>query len=311
MNYAISVLLVLNFFVSCTPVFAQDMPFTGVNPRGLVAGEFATTGGKSPYEESKLQLNVPVIKGEKSTWLATARGNLISLDDTMIIADRGYEIPKDFGGADVGFAASFPGEKVNRGFSASVGTTGRSLLDDDNSRVYSATYFSDWKAANGNSWYFFVSYSNNRTVFNNIPLPGVAYGINRETFRFMAGFPFVFVWWAPKPWMFTASASPFHTGVEGAYLLHGPWQFAAGGSWQPRSFQNLAPDINDERLLFDKKEWTIGPRMSFGPANSLSLMYVYQFDRRFFIGKSLTERNSTATELADAGGLQLKFRASF
>lgn len=307
----ISLTALLLLLQTCNPVFAQDFPVLGANPKGLIAGEFSSTGGKSPYEESKLQLNVPFYKGEKNTWFATGRGNLVSLDETLIIADRGYEIPKDFGGADFGFGASFPGEKVNRGFTASVGSTGRSLFDHENARVFSATYFSDWKTQSGNSLYFFLSYSNNRTVFNNIPLPGFAYGIQRETFRLMAGLPFAFVWWMPRPWMMTASASPFHSGAELAYLIGPIWQFAAGGSWQPRSFQNLAPDVDDERLLFDKKEWTVGPRVSFGPAHSASLMYVYQFDRRFFIGESLNDRHSTATELADAGGVQFKFKTSF
>jgi hypothetical protein len=286
---------------------AQEMPFSAASGRTSLALEYTDTN----LTETRLQAAVPVYKSERSVWSVSARGQAYSLGETLVIADRNFSIPKDFGGAELGFGASFPREGGTRGFNASLGTTGRRLFEAENSRVISLTYFSEWKTAPDTSWYFFLSYSNNRTTFNNIPLPGFAYGIQRESLRFMAGFPFVFLSWMPRPWFLNMALSPFSSGVDAAYSVHGPWQATASVSWQPRSFQNLAPNVDGERLMFDRKEAAAGVRAAFGPLHAVTLAYVYQFDREFFIGKSMLEKKSGAAALEDSGGIQLKVRTAF
>lgn len=297
--------------LACVSVLAQDMSFLWSGRKTSIALEHSNTDGGTHLTENRLQFAVPVFKSEKSVWNVSLKGQHVHLGETLQIADRALDIPKDFGSGEVGFGANFPSEKVNRGFNASIGTTGRQLFNSENSRVVSLTYFSEWKTLTKNSWYFFLSYSNNRTTLNNIPLPGFAYGVKGENYNWLVGFPFVFFNWRPMPWIWTIFSSPFTSFTDVAYVVSGPWQVMTGLAWQPRSYQNIAPDVDDERLLFEKKEWTIGGRMAFGPFHSASLAYVYQFDRRFFVGESITERNSTATNLPDAGGVQLKLQTSF
>lgn len=290
---------------------AQELPYLGATGRTVVSFEHSRTDEGVSLTETRAQAAIPFYKTEHSTWSASFKAYDLVLGDTLHLADRQFEIPKHFGGADIGLGANFQGDKRTQGFSASVGSTGRQLLDSSNSRAVSLVYFHEWKVAEDRSWHLVVNYSNNRANFNNIPLPGFAYSIQRPGLRLMAGLPFAFVFWMPRPWIVNAGVSPFGANAEGGYLISGPWQAMTGFSWQPRSFQNLAPNVNNERLLFDKKEWMAGLRAGFGPMNSISLAYVYQYDRRFFIGKGLSNRRSDAANLEDAGGVQLRFRASF
>ncbi len=287
------------------------MAFMGASGKTSVAAEYSNTDNGVSLTETRLQGAVPVFKSEKSIWSVTARGQALALGETLRIADRNLDIPKDFGSAEMGLAASFPRESGTRGFTASFGTTGRRLFDSANSRVITLNYFSDWKTSERTSWSFFLSYSNNRTFFNNVPLPGFAYAYQRESFRIMAGLPFAFISWMPRPWLLNAALSPFSSGADLGYMISGPWQAMASFNWAPRSFQNLVPDVDDERLMFDKKETALGVRAGFGPMHSVSLAYVYQFDRRFYVGQSLSSRSSTAADLDDSGGIQFKMRTAF
>jgi hypothetical protein len=290
-------------------VSAQEMPFAGGRPDlTSIQGEASSTPS---LEESRASVSVPVFKGERTIWSAQMRGSALTLDRTRTIADRSFEIPKQFGEASLGGAVLVRGEELNQGGNLSVGSSGRSLWDEENSRFVSANYFAQWKYPEGKSIYFFMSYSNNRSRFNNIPLPGVAYGEERETLRWMVGFPFAFANWTPGPWRINAFGSPFGASAQAGYVLHGPWQGFASWGWSPRAFQNLAPDIDHERLLYEKKEWSLGAAYSPAPPISVSVAYLYQYDRRIFIGESASRRASSSSLIRDEGGVQIKARFAF
>ncbi|NJL25344.1 MAG: hypothetical protein HC902_09305 [Calothrix sp. SM1_5_4] len=166
--------------------------------------------------------------------------------------DTGQKLPKDFGGADLGFNGFFKAESgVDRGFTATIGSTGRRLFDNDNSRAVNLTYFSQWKLENGDSWHFFMTYSNNRTSFNGIPLPGLAYTVSRENYRLMLGFPFITANYNANPVSVNAFLSPFAAGLDAGYAIHGPLQTMTSIGWFPRSYQNIVPP--EDRLIFEKK----------------------------------------------------------
>lgn len=297
------------FLTLILQVSAQEMPFAGGRPDLIsVNGEFAATPS---LEESRAGFSVPVYKGERAIWSVQARGSALSLDHTRVIADRAFTIPKQFGEASIGGAVLIKGDERNQGGNVSVGSSGRQLLNQANSRFVSTTYFHQWKYPEGKSIYFFLSYSNNRSRFNNIPLPGIAYGVERAELRWMVGFPFASINWSPGLWRLNAMGSPFGAHAQAGYAFREPWQAFTSWGWAPRAYQNLAPDLDDERLLFEKKEWSTGIAFAPAPPLSISAAYVYQYDRRFFIGKSASDRTSSATMISDEGGAQIKVRWSF
>ncbi len=286
---------------------AQEWPFLNSGKATSLNSDIASTDTL----ESRFGFVQPLSVTESQIWSAALRGQIISLPDSLVIADRGYTIPKDFGGADIGIGGAFPNPSGQQGFHASIGSTGRQLFNQNNSRTFTANYFREWKKDNGDAWYFLVNYSNNRTSWNGIPIPGFAYAINRQTYRLMLGAPFITASWSPGDWRIMLMGSPFAIFQQAAYVIHAPWQILTSVGWYPRSFQNLAPAIDNERLLFDKKEWSTGFAFAPAPPIAVSLLYVYHFDRRFFIGESVSQRKSSAVELADAGGVQFKLRFAF
>lgn len=292
---------------------AQELPFLNPNAAKAVGvtSEITAVGGPLSVDESRAGFSAPVYVGERSIWNLTARAQSIRLGQALPLADRGVDVPKHFGGADFGLAAQFPRENSNQGFSASIGSTGRRLFHDGNARAVTATYFHEWKLPSGNARYFLLSYSNNRTLLNGIPIPGFAYAFIKPTYRLIVGAPFFMWMWSPDPWRVQFFASPFSSAVQTAYVVRGPWQIQGSLGWYPRSFQNIVPDEDGERLLFDKKEWSLGGAFQPAPPISISLSYVYDFDRRLFAGQSVGKRRSGAVEIADAGGLQFKLRMAF
>jgi hypothetical protein len=252
----------------------------------------AETAHTESIAESRLAVSVPVVKSETAVWSAGVRLLSLELDRERTIADRAFT---DF----------------SQGGNASAGSSGRKLFDDENQRAVSVNYFAHWKYPEGKSLYFFMSYSNNRSRFNNIPLPGVAYGSETRELRWMVGFPFASVNWSPGLWRLSAFGSPFGASTQLGYEFHKPWQAFVGWGWGPRSFQNLAPDVDDERLLYEKKEANAGVQWSPAPPIAFSAAYTYQYDRRFFIGQSATSRASSALLVADEGGALIKARWAF
>ena len=274
-----------------------------------VSAEWQQTG--RDVTEARAGLSVPLHASERQVWSASLRGQLVSLSGSPLIADRAFRVPRQFGGADVGLTALFPRETSNQGASATIGATGRRLLHEGNARAVSLTYFHEWKRPDATSWYLFVAYANNRATLNNVPLPGFAYSVARESYRLLLGAPFLTASWTPGPWRLGAFASPFSAALNLGYVIRGPWQAQASAGWYPRSFQNLAPDVDGERLLYDKKEWSAGLAFQPAPPISVSLQYVYGFDRRLFVGRSVAKPRSDAADLADGGGLQFKARLAF
>jgi hypothetical protein len=292
---------------------AQDMPVinSGIGKAVSVNIDSADVGGDVGVSDDRFGLGVPLYMSESTSLAANFKGQSITLERSLVIPDRALVIPKNFGGADLGVSAYFTGAKVNQGFSGSIGTTGRKLFDSENSRSLSATYFREWKNGGGATWFLFLSYANNRSTLNNVPLPGMGYAKGGENYRYFIGLPLLYGSWNPERWRFVGVVSPFTASAQAGYVVREPWQVLSSVAWLPRSFQNIAPDVKDERLLYDKKEWSTGVAFNPAPPISASLLYVYQFDRRFFIGRSTSDRRSSALNLADGGGVQVKVRWVF
>ncbi len=287
---------------------AQDM--TALTPQTFAKPSVSLEHQDVNIEEQKLSFGVPIYRGSESGWAFTGRAQRVSLGNTLKLPASGTRIPKEFGSADFGLSWSHEDLAGNKtGAGVTYGDAGTRLFSGDNPAVISATGFIERKKAD-HSWLYFLSYSNNRTVLNNIPIPGIAYAISRTTYSALFGLPFAFVNWRPDPWMLTAMLSPFGASLEGAHRFWGPLQSFANLNWSPKSYANLVKK-SDDRLLYDKKEAGAGLRLMLGKLGSVSAAYVYAFDRRFLLGKSLSERGAESIDIEDTSGLQIKTKFSF
>jgi hypothetical protein len=218
-------------------------------------------------------------------------------------------IPGEFGTADLGLSWAQQDNDGNR-FSAGgqYGYAGTRLLDGRGSPVIGANLF--WERnKHDHSWFYFLSYSNNRAVLNNVPIPGVAYAKKGQSYVAVFGLPFAFVNWRPDLWSLSAAASPFGASAEAAYRCWGPLQSFLRAAWAPHAYQI---DSNDKkRLIIDEKNLTVGMHAGLPKIGRISLAYVYGFNRHFIYGKSLTDKARESLSVGDASGIQVQVRARF
>ncbi|MGE3682342.1 MAG: hypothetical protein AB7G93_11510 [Bdellovibrionales bacterium] len=262
------------------------------------------------FEEQRGSLNLPIWDGVDSSLAMILRGQRTSFGQRVYFPEKGVELPEEFGAADIGLAWSretLSGDQLSA--SATYGHAGTKLLDNGHSAIVSANFFYEDRGPTSSCLYF-VNYSNNRPYLNNIPIPGVAYMSRGKSHTWIFGLPFIFLSWRPSLFSLTTSISPFGALIEPAFRIYGPLQIFGNLSWSPRSYQGVVKH-GDDRLIADKKEVGGGLRMSFSKDASLSLGYIYAFDRRLLVARSLTDDAAESINVRDSGGFQIKGRLSY
>ncbi len=306
----------MRFLFAALTVFAmtaQAQDF-GAMGGGLTSGTQLSAEGHAldGLEEGRIGLISTVYRDEQTSFALIGRGERTRLNGRYLrFPKRNVDVPTEFGSADFGFSVNHHSPHENKyGLSATFGSAGTRLLENEYSPIVSATITWERPSIDGRSWIYFVNYSNNRPTFNNIPLPGFAYAIREKSRTLVFGLPFIFGNWRPDPWMCTVVSSPFVVMSEVGYRVRGPLQVFSGIGWFPRSYQNLVQG-SDDRLIFDKKEANAGVRLFLGPQTQISLSYLYSFDRRFMLGESVLEENPDVVKLDDDHGAQLKLKFGF
>jgi len=106
------------------------------------------------------------------------------------------------------------------GASASFGSDDPKPFSTTAGLIVGASVFMKMPLDSGDAWLFTLSYSNDRTLFNNVPFPGVAYEWNPDkTFRMIIGIPFFLANWRPTPSVLAdVSASIFGNVHAGGWV---------------------------------------------------------------------------------------------
>lgn len=262
-------------------------------------------------EEQKGVLTILIAKGTKSSLAFIGGGHRTELSESLRFPDRNVVIPKEIQSTQAGLSWSTQAETGNRyGISASYGRAGTGFWSGDGSAIMNVTGSMEKPLANGNSWLFFLNYSNNRTTLNNIPLPGVAYSIKGKSYRIILGLPFAMIHLRTGLVSLTAAGSPFSASADLGVRVWGPVQVYGNVAWLPKAYQNLV-EGSEDRLIFEGKELGSGLRLYLGRQASISAGYVRAFDRRFQLGKSRTKTSSSPVHLGDADGFQAKLSFGF
>lgn len=290
-------------------VFGDDAPF-------LFSTEHQHTAApKSPLslnvEEQKAALSIPLYRTKASSYSIIATSHRTELSESLQFSGRNVSLPKEFQSNQVGLAWKSKGNSGNRyGLAAAYGRAGSGFWSGDGRAVVNLNASMEYPLANGNSWVFFLNYSNNRSTLNNIPIPGVGYSINGPSSRLFLGLPFAFFFYRSGLLSLNVFASPFSASADLGLRTWGPLQLYGNAAWLTRSYHNLVPGSED-RLIFISKELGAGLRAFLGRKASLSIGYVRAIDRRFILGKSRTKTSASAVHIQDADGYQAKLRFSF
>ncbi|MGE4130397.1 MAG: hypothetical protein AB7F86_02100 [Bdellovibrionales bacterium] len=303
--------LALLLLVICQfSVQAQDMSFLQGSDRFKVGIDYGRFSSSPNIEKIEGSLVAPIWKAERISLALTGKGQMLRLSDPIYFPSHGSSIPEEFGSAAFGLVASresLSGDMYT--LSGSYGHSGVRLLDSRHRGILSANFSYESKTA-ASSWIYFINYSNNRALLNNIPIPGVAYLRRSRNSVWVLGLPFLSFSWRSHLFLTNLFASPFGASAEGGIQSSKLVQFFSRISWSPKSYERVVLST-DERLIMDSTVSTTGLKILLSNDAQLSLGYSYAFARRAILGRSLNDSSKESLAISDAGGVELAAKASF
>lgn len=204
-------------------------------------------------------------------------------------------------------------EKFIWGLSANYGSASDKPFDGADVSVLGVTLSHRAKTSETTQWIWFLNYSNNRVILNNLPLPGFAATFHNDdkTSGGMWGFPFVMLWARPTPKAFASAflLFPAAARLQAGYLVWGPLQLNSKLEFGQQVFLRADRAKKEERLFYQGSRALIGMKAFLGPQTWFELEAGRGFRRSLFQGTSVFERQPGRLELPDenilSAGLQL------
>jgi len=198
-------------------------------------------------------------------------------------------LPSDL--SDQAIAAGFglfETDKWRVGATIGVGYAGDSEFDDDDPWYATANLIASQQIDDVSSLQLLLSYDGNRSIFPDIPLPGIIYHRRvSDTFQYSLGVPYSQVVWTPTPkWRISASgaipASALNLGfnADANYEVDDSLSLFASYGYQMRAFSVGTLSGND-RLFFEQRRAEGGLRWTPVADLDVTLAGGFAFDRRF------------------------------
>jgi hypothetical protein len=219
-------------------------------------------------------------------------------------------VPRDLWDVETGAAYRRRlGARREWGTSAGIGSASDHPFHSGRELSLRATASCRLPSRERDSWILFLSFSNNRSFANNIPLPGAAYQLSvpDRGLDLLLGLPFLAANYRPSPdWAGRAALfGPDNLSAEWAWLGRRPWQVYAGFDWSQREWLRADRAARSDRLFYDSKKWSLGTRLA-GRRLRLDVSAGYESGRRFYEGLRAHSAGVPAAELKAAWGLGLK-----
>jgi hypothetical protein len=192
-----------------------------------------------------------------------------------------------------GFYRHVDTDGVIYGGTASVGSADRQLFSSWQGTTLSSSLFLRLPTVGKNAWLFSLSYSNDRSLFNNVPLPGVAFEWHPDpTVTAVFGLPIMYAVWHPN----TVSDLDASTSILG-YAHVGGWYkpFTDAPFLRITSAIDYSSEIykwpghidSDESIFFRGTRASVGLSLKASPLIGASAYTGYLFDRAVLMGQSI------------------------
>ncbi len=262
-----------------------SLKFSGVlEPEAKVE----SNGDKKSVKQGSVDLSVPVYDFERSrVTLATNYGRL------------------DPGGSDYGllrrydkatFKATFSRVQLNQGLlvaDVSYGSESDQIFKSSDVNTLSSTllYSFPTEYAEGEgghpikTWSWFLSYSNNRSFMNGLPLLGFVYSyIPSRDYRLMLGVPFVSLALRfQDKWEWSSFVVvPFLARTKLSYDIMPFIQAYALFDTSQQTFLRYGRSEKDDRVFYDEKKFALGVSAPLARWIKTNFEVGYAFDRRFY-----------------------------
>lgn len=246
------------------------------------------------------------------TWSLSGRAGRTELSFSPVVAETGLRVPAKLWSLQAGGAfVRRLGERRRWGANLGVGSASDEPFHGMREAEFRAAAFSEFPAWRKDSWRLMLSYSNNRSFLNNIPLPGAGY-IFRDRVRGLqatVGFPFIAVSYRPDAdWRFRGFVfGPNRVTADLARsLFSGLWAFGRYAR-RPDQWLRSGREHRYDRLTYDSQEARLGLRGSFRGGASWEVSGGREFERRFYESRDAHHSGVARADLADAWIASLRF----
>ena len=311
-------------FIS-TNVLAQSfMPSFGAPGKQnfLTSAKRSDSQNKDAPNESRRQgtyqfdgfIFAPVYQNENSTFGLTAKTQQLHFDN--LEKNSNFEPTPDLYNHQYGLTwAHQTDENTSWSFGGIYGSASNKPFEGTDVTAIDTTLTKSEKISETASWLYFVNYSNNRALLNNIPIPGFAYVFkNVEKTRGGAiGLPFFSYWWMPTPKLFTSIfvMLPSNAQWQAGYLLWGPFQALVKLEYGQQVYMRSNRQRSEDRIFYDVKKAATSIKTYLGASTYLEIEVAKIFDRYLYDGKSNIELRSDRMHLPDDTQTTFSFQISF
>ena len=163
-------------------------------------------------------------------------------------------------------------------------------------------------------WQYFLMFSNNGPLGNNIPIPGFMYFYRTSTMNILVGLPILSFQWTPAETQFGVSAAlfgPFYN-LELSYGLVDELQYFAFTRWKQENFILSTRTDEEDRLNIYEKVTGLGLRTVLMNRNvGLELRAGVSQDRKLYLGNGLFNNDKGSLDLEDTAFIKVMISKAF
>lgn len=241
------------------------------------------------------QLFIPVYQNSNNTYALTGKAHHLKVDGSVNTSN--FKAVDNLYSYQYGFGWSYEvADKSTWSISATYGSTSDRPFEGSNVSALEGTLIRKTMLSENESLSFFMNYSNNRTVLNNIPLPGLAYTFSNDakTEGGSIGIPFVSYWLRPteKTFLSAFMLFPAFVQAQAGYMVWGPLQANLKYEYGQQSYLRSDRSEKKEQIFHEASKAIAGLKGFLGPGTFLELELAHVFSRSLYDGKSVFEITS-------------------
>jgi hypothetical protein len=174
-----------------------------------------------------------------------------------------------------------------------VGTNSDHIFRNGRDLFFRGTFAYKIPKENESAWIFFLSFANDRSFLNYLPLPGALYFFRpHPKLRLGLGLPFLLLFWSPwEKTVLNLTYFPLYNAeAKLSYFFFGPAHAYFLVKYDSKNFFLSDRSDRKERLFAEETEAKIGVATPLERNVLVNASLGYGFGRKFFLGRSQSKR---------------------